>query len=338
MFSILPFSRGRWPRVMPILLTACLLFCETAQAQFANVQQVPHKILLSGTDLNDSALSPNARQLAEQIGIIPVLSQLKDVQNQLNTAGKGSPDSVSLRLSLLELREEASEIIEKTRLEIAFVQAEITDEQNLYSELLASYTAKRDRKIAITNAIGFGLNGSLWAIAEAYTIPTWRTPRLSIPSGTIGILAGIIPSITSAYTLKEVTGNRYSAPAEPNMLARVLDRPADITNQYPQSVWDFLESIPAGEAEGIEEADKAKSRKEQIVDRWIADKNLPHFTGKESKEELDLVTASTPQKKKVTIDLLNERKAMLEQLSGEIGKMSRLLLEIMMVVRGEKEI
>ena len=100
---------------------------------------------------------------------------------------------------------------------------------------------------------------------------------------------------------------------------------------YPKSVWNFLSSIPADDKSG-------KSRKDQLINRWISDSNLPDFTDPQSTKQLDVITASIAHKRALTISSLTTRKVMLEQLSGEILKMKRMLLELSMVTSGEKAI
>jgi hypothetical protein len=324
----------RW--VSGMLAIILLLLWQPAYAQFvlgrpANIQRIPKKILLTGTDLKDPYLSPNAMQLAEQLKLTSIFAQMQTLKEKLDSGKLDSQEYLQTRMQYMEAKQRAVEVIQKTELEVDFVLAEIADEQNLYSELLASFLDRRDRKIAIISALSFGLNGSLWAVAEAFTIPTHRQPRLSITAGIMGILAGIVPSIASAYALKEVTGGRYSAPAEPNMLAKFFNHPITLENEYPKSIWDFLNMVPAQEP-------GAASRRDQIIQRWIADKNIPHFTGNKAKDQINIITASVPQKRKLTIAVLRERLEMLQQLGGEVAKINRLLLELMLVVTGEKQL
>lgn len=315
---------------MMLLGFLILFLASRASAQwFQNSQRVPQQILLTGTDLSTTELSPNAMQLASQLQLLPLFSEIDRIEDQLRTAQLTREEALTLKVQLLDIKQKVDERIHQAQLEVDFVLAEILDEQNLTKELIASFTEKRDRNIAITNAVGFGLNGALWAVAEALAIPTFQVPKYSIPSGTIGILAGIIPSVASGYALAEVTGGHYSSPAQPNMLAKFFNRPTNLSNAYPESVWTFLTTVPAGES---------KTRHEQIIERWIADKNIPDFKSTQSKDYIDFVTGSVALKKKLTIKLLMGREAMLQQLGGEVGKMKRLLLELILIENGKKSV
>src|SRR5262249_34094866 len=146
-------------------------------------------------------------------------------------------------------------------------------ENEVYDEVLAKFTGDRDKLIARVNAASFISNGLLWAVCEAFSIGSFNTtfaknPRhviqWPIPSGIVGIAAGIVPSIASMYTLRAVNGKKKTSEVEPNMLAKVFDYPTNPEIEYPKSVWEFLHQVPAEEAKG-------KKRLEQIVDRWITD-------------------------------------------------------------------
>jgi len=89
--------------------------------------------------------------------------------------------------------------------------------------------------------------------------------------------------------------------------------------------------VPADDRSG-------KTRRDQLIDRWISDKNISSFTDRSSKKQLDVITASVPQRKGLSITTLTVRQVMLQQLGSEILKMKRMLLEISMVVQGEKRI
>ncbi len=167
-------------------------------------------------------------------------------------------------------------------------------------------------------------------VAEGLDVPTYRSPRLSIPSGINGILAGIVPSVASMYALRQLNGKTSKSEADPNMLAKLFDYPTNPEVEYPKCVWQFLNLPPAGE-------NINKTRKDLIINRWIEDKNIPNFTDRHTKD-LDIITASISRPKGLSIVNLNLRQIMLEQLGAEVLKMKRFLLELSMVIQGEKRI
>ncbi|MBA4076756.1 MAG: hypothetical protein C0508_17065 [Cyanobacteria bacterium PR.023] len=299
-----------------------------------NSVEVPKQILRTGINLEAKTVSPNTLQLAQNLNLLPILSRLQELRARVaQHSGGNTLESLSDRQELLELTQKAQSILIRTSLEIDFVLAEIDAEQNLYSEVLSSLQGSRDKLVARINAGSFILNGALWTVCEALAIVSPLHPNYAIQSGIVGIAAGIVPSIASGYALKAYSGKRLKSECEPNMLAKIFDRPINQDIDYPKSVWSFLNTVPASDGNSA-----GQTRKEQLIARWISDKNIPSFTDKASSKEIDVITATSPQKKGLSIDNLNVRMVMLEQLQGELAKMKRLLMEIAMVITEEKEV
>lgn len=296
----------------------------------ANTVKFPTQILKTGVNIDVNTVSPNTLQLAQILNLTPILQRIQTLREDVRrNRGAVTLENLAARQELNDEISEATQIIYKCDLEVDFTLAEITAEQNVYQEMLGAYTASRDKRVLYANAASFIANGALWALGEAFDIPTYKYPKLSIPSGTISILAGVVPSIASMYALKAVDGKRMTSEVDPNMLAELFEYRFNQDTEYPRSVLEYLNAIPPSEKE---------PRKEQLIDRWISDANIPNFTDRTSKKQLDVLTASVSQKKGLSIATLNTRQVMLEQLGAEIMKVKRLLLELLMVVHGDKHI
>lgn len=295
----------------------------------------PTQILKTGIDLSAATISPNSKQLADAIEITPVLEKIQELRaRKVDLYQNGQSvtlEGLALRQDLTDALVQSHTLIQRTLLEVDFVMSEIEAEENVYQELLYTYQDMRDKTVARTNAMSFTTNGALWAVAEALTIPTFRHPNYAIPSGITGIVAGLVPSLFSYQAMRQVTGKKRTSEVEPNVLAKLFDYPVSPDIDYPKSVWRFLLSVPPGDPSG-------KSRRQQLIERWIADNNLPQFTDSTSREQIDIITASASHKKGLSIATLSTRLVMLQQLEGEVMKMKRMLLEISMVSRGEKSI
>ena len=319
------------------LCASCLALSIMSGAQAAiassmpNSVHVPGKILQVKIDLRSPAMSPEAVALGDQLGLTPLISRIQSLRAQMRGRNDQDPDIHVLRSALNEARQEALEIVTQVDLEADYVEAQIVEEQSLYADMLQHMTAERDKSVAITNAVSFGTNGALWAACEAIAIPTYKQPILSIPSGILGVLAGVIPSFASFYAMRQVSGKKYSYKEEPNMLSKLFDRQVGLHCEYPDSVWNYLAAVPPNDPSG-------KRRVDQIIDRWIEDNNIPSFTSRSSERQVDLITGTKTIPKTLTIDLLSTRQTMLDQLTSEVLKMKRLLLELMLAVRGTKQI
>lgn len=302
------------------------------RAPQANTVDVPKQILRSGINLNTSTLSPNSQQLADQLNLSATLIRIQELR--ATTAGqRGDTSNAALanRLALQEALEDARGILMQTALEADFVTSEIQAEQNIYAEVLSNFQASRDKLVARTNAVSFITNGILWAVSCGLAIPTYKYPGYSVQSGVTGVIAGVVPSVASLYAMKVYSGKHKTSEVEPNMLAKLFAYPTNSETEYPKSIWNFLNTAPAGESSN-------RSRKDQLIDRWVADSNIPAFTDPNSRQQMDVITGCNSQKKGLSIDTLNARMVMLEQLEGEVMKMKRLLMELVMVTNGAKQI
>lgn len=306
----------------------------------ANSLAFPTQILRTGVNLTSSSVSPNTIQLCNNIGLTPVLEQIQNLRGRVASGSPSSVETIAARQDLWEAIQKAGLIIQRTNLEVDFATAEIEAETQLYQEILSTFASDRDKLLAKINAASFISNGILWAACEGVSIATVNTvfaknprtvPQFAIPSGILGIAAGVVPSVASMYTLKAVNGKQKTSEVEPNMLAKLFDYPTNPNIEYPAAVWAYLHQVPADQPSG-------KIRKEQLVDRWISDANMSVFTDRKSKTQLDILTASVPQKKGLSIASLSSRIAMLSQLHSEIWKIKRLLLEATMVLQGDKQI
>jgi hypothetical protein len=297
----------------------------------ANSVALPKQILHTGVNIFSNDVSLNSRQLADNMGLTAIFEQMRLLQIHVSAGAKRpNLEYLAARQDLSEMINRIDQMIIEAELEIDFVLAQISAEQNIYTDVLAAYQADRDKVVARANASSYYANGALWAVGEGFDVPTYRVPKYSIPSGTVSILAGVMPSVLSLYAMKKFNGKKANSEVAPNMLAKIFDYPTSPEIEYPKLVWDYLNSPPADEP-------GSKSRKEQLIDRWVADSNIPSFTDRSSRKILDVVTASVSHNGALTIDSLNLRQVMLAQLGAEIMKMKRLLLELIMVARNEKQ-
>jgi hypothetical protein len=295
----------------------------------ANTIKTPHQILRTHIDLDDMRISDNSRALAEQLNLIPLLTRIQNLRASVKPDAPLTLQTLDARQQLTEAIQEAHSVINETNLAVDFTVAEITAEDSVYEELLAHYQAEANKIMQWTNWGSFYSNGALWAVAEALDIPTWKRPKYSIGSGINGILAGVVPSFASLYAMHAAGGRKHSGERDPNMLSKIFIPSSDEPDiDYPAPVWKWLNSVPPGEI---------KTRRDQLIDRWITDKNLPDFTDLRNRTQIEHVTALAPTKR-VTISLLETRRAMLTQLAAEILKMKRLLYELSLVAHGEKQI
>ena len=280
------------------------------------------------TDPDSADLSVDAVQLAETLNLAAKLRELNSLRQKVEGAAiSGQKAPADLRLDYLELKADVISQIEQTRLEIDFVSSEIDKETAGLDEVLRSFNDEASRRMNQSNLWSFRTNGVLWALAEAFSIPTYRNPRLAIPSGTVGIVAGVIPSLFSLYSVKAPAKISLGTTGLPNMLSKIYGLPVHPQIQYPTSVWAYFNASPPGEK---------RSRRELLIQRWIDNKNMKTLEGGLRKESL--LDLSGARASRLNAELLQDRLYMLREVKAMTLQMNRPLLELSQLLNGKKNI
>jgi hypothetical protein len=319
------FSRRRLIlRLWVVFLIALLgqpLNCCAFSPPFMNKGKAPtfKPMFENLSDPLSAEISPDAEQLAELLGIDDKLKKIIE----LNASDALSGEQ---RQQLSDLRFDVLESVEETRLQIDFVQAEIDEEESILEEAGRVFRDHRDDRVNRANQLAFRTNGVLWTVAEALSIPTFKYTRLSVPSGSVGIIAGIVPSVFSEYAVLAGSGERYARQSYPNILTGIYDLPIIPRITFPDIVWQYLKAKPFGQP---------LSRKEVMRERWLNNKNIKVFKKGISKEKILLLTGNEPYT--ADLELISDKLIMLGQVKVVVLQMSRPLLEICMVARGKKK-
>jgi hypothetical protein len=271
-------------------------------------------------------LSPDAVQLASTLQLSEKLLKLKERQQQVQSAGGSVP--IELRQDLTETKVDIIETIEQARLEIDFVAAEIEEEQASIEEVLKWYTNERDERVNNANRWAFRTNGVLWAAAEAFTIPSYKHPRYSIPSGALGIVAGLVPTLFSEAANRSLGGMHHERKAYPNMLCKFYDLPTSPRTEYPVSVWTHLNLPPAGGG--------TKSRRDMLMEHWLHNDNIHTLSTGISEQKIKRIVGI--DQSDISIDLLSDRASMLRELKACVLQMTRPLMELSMCLRDKKQV
>jgi hypothetical protein len=280
------------------------------------------------SDPLSDVMSADAVQMAELLGIYEKLKRVVEFSKTAALApaqGLDGPPNREAREEISELKFEILETVEETRLQIDFVMAEIDEEQVILEEAERIFSEDRDNRVNRANQTAFRTNGALWAIAEAMDIPTYNHPRLSIPSGTVGIIAGIVPSLFSGYATRASSGAHYERMIYPNILTKLYDLPTIPRVEYPDIVWQYLNAKPCGES---------RTRRQVMRDHWQNDTNIHIFKDGIDDKKLLWLTGNRPYT--ADLQLISDKLIMMGQVKAVALQMSRPLLEICMALRGKK--
>jgi hypothetical protein len=95
---------------------------------------------------------------------------------------------------------------------------------------------------------------------------------------------------------------------------------------YPADIWAYLNSAPEGAASQV-------SKREQLLAGWRKAGRFPPSDSPQFKSRIALLTETDATNKKLNMDLLADRAAMLADVRNEVSAMKPLLAGIMSKVR-----
>jgi hypothetical protein len=142
----------------------------------------------------------------------------------------------------------------------------------------------------------------------------------------ISFAAGGISTFFSLRAFRQIRAERRPEWALPNMLAAFFHQPEEQHSHYPEDVWAYLSSVPPGEG-------TQASRKQLLLDSWGEAHRLGVLNSPQSKQRIALFTSTNAADKKLSIDVLTERAAMLDDVADEVVQMKEDLAEILRGLR-----
>jgi hypothetical protein len=259
-----------------------------------------------------SSLSPEAMQVAQQIGVAPLLQQ---------APGDANADDHHLIESLLA-RQGITERLLGTSLEIDSTNSVIDLEIQQITSIRSDLESKRDRAQNVINVASLVTGGALGVVATALQ---FKASTANIGNG-IGV-AGGVTSVTLSLIGIHVQGGRRTLGDSPRMLAAFFGRtpntPEIVMSGYPKPVWDYLNSAPPSQP-------GAATRKEQLIAKWRHEGRIEPEASPDGKQpKLDRATDNIFQIKRLNIDALNDRVQMLMDVRATLNLMKRDLSQIL---------
>ena len=283
------------------------LVAAEANASFANTQS---------NEGERSKLSPNALEMPRIIGVE------SDVEKLSSLSAKGAGATPGLSLEELSLRQQITEAVMAASLDVVSVAAEIDYEREQTVELRSLLRYKRDRAIGSTNlavlaaGTGLGIVSGLLQFSKA----------TSSAGNAVGFAAGGISTLFSLRSFRQVHGGKRPAWVLPNMLAEFLGQPEEQHSHYPDDIWAYLNSFPAG-------ANSQASRKEQMLAGWVAAGRIGPPDSPQWKRRITLLTSTNAADKDLNIEVINERAAMLADVEDQVLLMKHDLADLLRGLR-----
>ena len=273
----------------------------------SNLVDRPKRQLLAAVHINN--LSPDNCEMAQQLEIWPLLTELYDSHN---------PASKERRTVL---RQKIRETIFECYFDAASVQAEALREEGLLEAQRETLINKRDRNIQINNATNFMASGTLNTIGSALGFSNSLPP---FPGNFNQMLSGVVAATMSMYSLKQAEGGKIHGEGQPTLIAELFGRPCDDRTAYPESVWRFLH--------GKSLEDSSKTRAQLLEERWIKRHHLEKHGSRREILKLDLVCGLVSTKKYMTLDDLNDQITMIGDIDAVVALMNHHLRDLLSLI------
>ena len=260
-------------------------------------------------------LAPPALQAARIVGVEPLLARLSSLTAAKELAATG------VSMEELSLHQQITEAVVVTSLDVDSVINQIDNERAQIVELQSILLARRQRALGTTNLATLALSTGLGAVSGVLQFSDTTKGAGNV----IGFAAGGLSTLLSFHSLRQQQSGSRPAWILPSMLAPFFSEPNE-HNDYPADTWAYLHSVPPGAA-------SQESRREQLLAEWRrAGRFLPSDSPR-SKPKIALLTGTDAANKKLSMDLLSERAAMLADVRDEVAVMKRVLGEILREIR-----
>ena len=261
-------------------------------------------------------LSPGAQEVAKEIGVTPLIEQLYRLPERDRVAVG------AMSLTALSLRQEITEAVLGSSLEVDGIIAEIDNELAQINAIRSDLEARRDRVIGINTIANIIASGATGVVGTALQFKN-STANLG---NAIGVAGAGISTVLSLIGLRQQRGGRKTLGVAPNLLARLFDKKPEFHSDYPEGVWTYLNAVPPAEP-GTE------TRRALLIKRWTELGRIDPIETPKGQRKIELLTSSISQQRSLTIDLLNDRGAMLEDVRAQVSLIKRDLSKLMLALR-----
>lgn len=223
------------------------------------------------------------------------------------------------------MRQDILEAVVTNSFEVDGVLAELENERAHLFELRAALSSRRDRSVGLLNVANIITGTGLGIAVNALQF----SDSTANVGNSIGVASGIGSTALSVIGIRRQRGPLQTVGRVPNMLAPLFGRPAVLSSYYPPAVLEYLQSTPAGESV------ESGSRLDQLKAEWRQAGRIGP-AGTKTDQQIARLTSSLDTKKKLSIDDLSDRIAMLWDVTGRVGLMKRDLAELMMSMQRER--
>jgi hypothetical protein len=316
-------SRPRQTLLAPVrrLCLAAFLIAASTWPTAAQTPQTKSQQVAGASSGQVLQLSPEAAQVADEIGVAPLLKKLERLPG-------GPPGGSGVSLESLAVRQEITERVLSTSLDVDSVNAVIDSEIEQIRGIRADIQAKRDKAQNIINIASIFTGGVAGAITSALQ---FKPSTVNLGNG-IGVGGGAGSVVLSIIGIR-MQGGRRSLGDSPRMLARFFDRQPDATEAipsvYPEAVWSYLNSAATSQP-------NTGMPREQLIAKWQREGRLKQDGSPKGERRIESLSGNISQMRRLSINELNDRVAMLLDVRARVSLMKRGLSEILRALSAAK--
>ena len=239
---------------------------------------------------------------AEIAGVSPQVRQLE----QMGTEPARSWERLALHQAIYEKVLAASLRTDAT-------VAQMDNEIAQCNELRGYLADRRDKLVNRTNLWSVLLGGGLGAASSGLQLPSSGQPRAAAVTG---IAAGTVSAGLAATGIRAQRGGTRVLEFRSNMLAKLFDRPVLEDSEYEAVTWRFLSEIAPTDPDRL-------TRRERLIRTWTSLKQIDELGTAAGRMKVERVTSEPSQKLALTIDDLEDRAAMLQDVRAKLSFLKR---------------
>ena len=255
--------------------------------------------------------------MSSELGVTPLIERLY----RLPDRGVG----VTMSLEALSLRQEITEVVLGASLEVDGVIAEIDSELAQINAIRTDLESRRDHAInlnTIANIVASGITGVVGTALQ------FKNSTANLGNG-IGVAGAGISTVLSLIGLRQQRGGHKALGVAPNLLARLFDKKPEFHSDYPAEVWTYLNAVPPAES-------GKETRRAQLIKRWTELGRIESIETPKGQRKIELLTSSISQQRSLTIDVLDDRGAMLADVRAQVSLIKRDLSKLMLALRSRE--
>ena len=243
---------------------------------------------------------------ARIIGVQGQIAQLRELSPPAGDNGQ------------ISLRQEIYARVLATSLEVDATTAQIDNEIAQANELHGYLADRRDRQVNRSNLLSALIGGGMSTVSAGLQLPSGQTKS----SAAAGITGGAAAAGLAVSGIREQKGGTRVLDFNSNMLAMFFDRPALPDSRYSPLIWAFLNDVAATDPGKL-------TRSQRLIDTWISLKRIDPPQTDAGKDKINRVTSEPSEKLKLTIDDLEDRVAMLQDVRAKVSFLKRDLAALL---------